>query len=110
MCFSDEKSDDGEVVIGYNDGVSDTEGFVWNVESGELLRRTKTFAVRGDLHGLLIIEGVELRFRSLEGPEHTQMVCFKAPQKISFAAYHQEAICVGCEGGQVCIISNPYSV
>ena len=56
MCLSDETSDDGEVVIGYNDGEFDTVVLVWNVESVELLRRTKTFAWRCLLPGLLIIE------------------------------------------------------
>ena len=62
MCFSDETSEDGEVVIGYV-GLFDTEDWVcfWNVESGEWLQhRTEIFAGRCHLPDLLIIEGVEL--------------------------------------------------
>jgi len=51
---------------------------------------------------LLIYEG------DAEGGAALAVACFKAPQYISSVRYNGANICVGCEGGAVCILPAPF--
>jgi len=58
--------------------------------------------------GTLLI--TELPHGGAGGIEHggAPVACFKAPQWITSVRCHGAAICVGCEGGAVCILQAPF--
>ena len=43
-----------------------------------------------------------------DGAAAAPVACFKAPQSIHAVRCHGAAICVGCVGGAVCILSAPF--
>jgi WD40 repeat protein len=117
-----EFSDDGAQVIS---GSFDNTVRSWDVASGRQVRQLagRDFAFVEGLSGenkrgrhVLTTLGDTLRiYECLKEQQHTEdgaaaapVAFFKAPQDINSVRCHGAAICVGCEGGAVCILSAPF--
>ena len=94
---------------------------VWDIASGQEVRRfagSKFALVSGPVANqrLLTASGDTLRITDLlplEGAEDMEdgaapVACFKAPLSISCVQCHGATICVGGEGGSVCILQAPF--
>ena len=93
----------------------------WDVESGRHVRQFAgtTFALVDGLSGehirdrhVITTSGDMLRIYEIgkegDGAAAAPVACFKAPQHIASVRCFGAAICVGCEGGAVCILSAPF--
>ena len=115
-----EFSDDGSQVT----SAGGDQVLVWDLASGRRVRKLKgsKFAfVEGlsDEHKkgrylltasgdtLLIYECWKEQQHGGDGTAAAPVACFKAPHRILSVRCHGSSICVGCEGGAVCILSAP---
>ena len=117
-----EFSDDGAQVIS---GSSDGTVRLWDLASGRQVRQLagNEFALvkglsgelRRDRHILTALDDKLLIYQVAKEQQHSgngaaaaPVACFKAPQRIMSLHCHGAAICVGCVGGAVCILSAPF--
>ena len=112
--------DGAQVVSGSDDTVC-----WWDVASGRQVRQLAgtTFALVEGLSGehtrdrhVITTSGDTLRIYEIgneeqhaeDGAVAAPVACFKAPQRIFSVRCFGAAICVGCTGGAVCILSAPF--
>ena len=57
---------------------------------------------------LLIYECAKEQRHGVDGAVAAPVACFKAPNRIESVRCRGAAICVGCDGGAVCILSAPF--
>ena len=117
-----EFSDDGAQVIS---GCRDETVRLWDLASGRQVRQLagNEFALveglsgelRRDRHILTALDDTLLIYQVAKEQQHSgngaaaaPVACFKAPQRIKSLHCHGAAICVGCVGGAVCVLSAPF--
>ena len=74
--------------------------------SGEHRRDRHVITASGDK--LQIYECAEEEQHAEGGAAAAPVACFKAPKKINSVRCVGATICVGCDGGAVCILSAPF--
>ena len=117
-----EFSHDGAQVVS---GSDDDSVRLWDVASGRQVRQIagEMFALveglscerKRDRHvitalgrTLRIYECAEKQQHAEDGAVEAPVACFKAPQQIASVQCVGATICVGCFGGEVCILSAPF--
>ena len=73
--------------------------------SGERSRARHVLTAHGDT---LLIYNVAKEQHVEDGAAAAPVACFKAPKAILSVVCHGAAICVGCVGGAVCVLSAPF--
>ena len=119
-----EFSHDGAQVVSVS-GSDDNSVRVWDVASGRQVRQLAgdQFALVEGLscehkrdrrvitalgRTLRIYECAEEQQHAEDGAVEAPVACFKAPKEIASVQCVGAAICVGCYGGAVCILSAPF--
>ena len=92
----------------------------WDVASGQQVRQVSgsefafvegndAFKHQAGRHILTASDDMLLIYEGgAEGEAASAVACFKAPEGITSVRYYGGSICVGCNGGEVCILQAPF--